>query len=156
MYFALGSLALSLGVFFWYRRKSGNSKPPGPPPLPVIGNLLDVPRKAEAHAYSLMADQYGKYINFPFNHTRLHALIIGDMVYMSVLGKNIYVISSVHILNDLFNKRSANYSDRPYSTMLNKLYSICPHPCKVYILNLFKGWIWSGSFLSNHTVRHSG
>ena len=40
---------------------------------------------------------------------------------MSVLGKNIYVISSVHILNDLFNKRSANYSDRPYSTMLNKL-----------------------------------
>lgn len=47
--------------------------------------------------------------------------MIGDMVYMSVLGKNIYIVSSVHVLNDLFNKRSVNYSDRPYSTMLNKL-----------------------------------
>lgn len=50
-----------------------------------------------------------------------HVFMLGDMIYMSVLGKNIYIVSSIHILNDLFNKRSLNYSDRPYSTMLNKL-----------------------------------
>ncbi|KJA15574.1 hypothetical protein HYPSUDRAFT_148882 [Hypholoma sublateritium FD-334 SS-4] len=106
MYFVFALLALALALTaLWYRRKenAASSMPPGPPPLPVIGNLFDIPRKAEALAYSRLADKYG------------------NMVYMSVLGKNIYLVSSVHILNDLFNKRSANYSDRPYSTMLHKL-----------------------------------
>lgn len=124
MYFLFALFALSLMVL-WYRRKenAASSMPPGPPPLPVIGNLFDVPRKAEALAYSRLADKYGEYIRSLSHLTWLDLDLgmIGNMVYMSVLGKNIYLVSSVHILNDLFNKRSVNYSDRPYSTMLHKL-----------------------------------
>ncbi|KAH9977447.1 cytochrome P450 monooxygenase [Russula compacta] len=105
MYRILAAIALCYAAALWYQRSRRNnlSKPPGPPGLPLIGNLLDIPRKREVLTYNAMADKYG------------------DMVYLSVLNKNIFVISSARILNDLFNQRSANYSDRPHSTMLNKL-----------------------------------
>lgn len=72
MYLVLCLLTVCLGVVFLYRRKTGGTKPPGPPPLPVIGNLLDVPKKAEGHAYSLMADKYGKFVMPTQLHTTLH------------------------------------------------------------------------------------
>lgn len=66
MYLISTSLALSLMVLIWYLQKERKAKsmPPGPPPLPVIGNLFDVPRKAEAQVYSHLADKYGKCIPF--------------------------------------------------------------------------------------------
>ncbi|KAJ6570523.1 cytochrome P450 monooxygenase [Mycena vulgaris] len=106
MYPILGLAALCTGIVLLYqrgRREAAASKPPGPPKLPIIGNLLDVPRAREILAYNAMAEKYG------------------DIVYLSVFSKNIFVVSSGKILNELFNTRSANYSDRPHSTMLNKL-----------------------------------
>ncbi|KAJ6555589.1 cytochrome P450 monooxygenase [Mycena vulgaris] len=106
MYLILGLASLSTAALLLYqrsRRTRDASKPPGPPTLPIIGNLLDIPRSREVLTYNAMADKYG------------------DMVYLSVLNKNIFLISSARILNELFNQRSANYSDRPHSTMLNRL-----------------------------------
>ena len=45
----------------------------------------------------------------------------GDFIHLSVLSQNIFVIGSLEILIELFTKRSAKYSGRPYSTMLTKL-----------------------------------
>ncbi|KAJ6555567.1 cytochrome P450 monooxygenase [Mycena vulgaris] len=106
MYLVLGLASLSTAALLLYqcsRRTRDAFKPPGPPTLPIIGNLLDIPRSREVLTYNAMADKYG------------------DMVYLSVLNKNIFLISSARILNELFNQRSANYSDRPHSTMLNRL-----------------------------------
>ena len=33
--------------------------PPGPPPLPVIGNLLNIPKKISAREYRRLSDKYG-------------------------------------------------------------------------------------------------
>ncbi|KAJ7080195.1 cytochrome P450 monooxygenase [Mycena belliarum] len=98
---AAAALAASLLYLRATRRPA--STPPGPPPLPLIGNLLDIPREKEVLTYNDMADKYG------------------EIVYLSVLSKKIFIVSSARILNELFNQRSANYSDRPHSTMLNSL-----------------------------------
>ncbi|KAE9390858.1 cytochrome P450 monooxygenase [Gymnopus androsaceus JB14] len=105
MLLIFGTVLACSAALFWYQSggKNKSSKPPGPTGLPVIGNLLDVPRSREVLTYNAMADKYG------------------DIVYLSVAGKNIFIVSSGKILNELFYQRSSNYSDRPYSTMMNKL-----------------------------------
>lgn len=62
MYILCLQILICLGALVWYRRNStsGLRMPPGPPPLPIVGNLLDIPRKREAYAYSAMADKYGE------------------------------------------------------------------------------------------------
>ena len=47
--------------------------------------------------------------------------IVGDMVYLDVVGRKIVVLGSYKIARELLDKRSANYSDRPTSIMA-KLY----------------------------------
>ncbi|EPQ52488.1 cytochrome P450 [Gloeophyllum trabeum ATCC 11539] len=103
MYIAIATVVLLLGLLLWRRAQTNLPYPPGPPPKPLIGNLPDIPREREALAYSAMADTYG------------------DILRLGVLGKNIIVVSSFEALTELFHKRSVNYSDRPHSTMMNKL-----------------------------------
>ena len=54
------SLFLYLFVTFRdHRRRRGVPYPPGPPPLPVIGNILDVPKRSAWVAYQTMSKKYG-------------------------------------------------------------------------------------------------
>ncbi|KAG6888048.1 hypothetical protein C0995_010909 [Termitomyces sp. Mi166 len=82
---------------------NGLPYPPGPRPLPLLGNLFDLARKDEIAAYLRLYHKYG------------------DLVFLSVLGKNVLFVNSFRVANDLFEKRSANYSDRGHSTMLHEL-----------------------------------
>jgi len=60
----LDCLAFSLflylfNAFHGHRRRRGLSYPPGPPSLPIIGNLLDVPNEAPWIAYAEMSKKHG-------------------------------------------------------------------------------------------------
>jgi hypothetical protein len=77
--------------------------PPGPRPLPVIGNLLDIPREKEWLTYRDWHERYG------------------DVVYIEALGQKIVILGSLAVVNDLMEKRGAMYSDRPSTVMLNEL-----------------------------------
>ncbi|KAF8128421.1 cytochrome P450 [Boletus edulis] len=79
------------------------SLPPGPKPLPLIGNLLDIPMKNEATTYNAWAKKYG------------------DLVYATVMGHRLLFVNSAHIANELFEKRFSNYSDRNKLPMINDL-----------------------------------
>ncbi|KAJ7650917.1 cytochrome P450 monooxygenase [Roridomyces roridus] len=94
---------IASAAFLWLLRGRNTSTAPGPPKLPLIGNLFDIPRSREVLAYNAMADKYGPIVN------------------LSVLGKNIFVISSARILLELFGQRGTNYSGRPHSSMLHDL-----------------------------------
>lgn len=46
-------------------------------------------------------------------------LVSGDIVHFKVLGQRMIVLNSVNVARELFEKRSAIYSDRPTSVMFN-------------------------------------
>ena len=105
------------------RRKRAHN-PPGPPPLPFIGNALDVPAGHPGRAYHEMSKKYGA-LNlrgpcpcfFP-SHDALFKSE-GELVYLNALGQPMLVIGSYKAARDLLDKKSSNYSDRPQSVMIN-------------------------------------
>jgi hypothetical protein len=47
-----------------YRRRGGLSYPPGPRPLPIVGNLRDVPKRFPWLAYTQFSKTYGTPLSF--------------------------------------------------------------------------------------------
>lgn len=69
--------------------------PPSPPPKPLIGNLFDVPTGRAWLGWSS------------------HAKKFGPLSRLSVFGTNIIVLHDLQAATELFEKRSAVFSDRP-------------------------------------------
>ncbi|KAI0741290.1 cytochrome P450 [Daedaleopsis nitida] len=71
------------------------STPPGPKPLPILGNLLSLSRKKPWEAFAELGKKYG------------------DVVYLQILGRPIIILNSVDAVNDLLEGRAEIYSCRP-------------------------------------------
>ncbi|KAK7447720.1 hypothetical protein VKT23_013976 [Stygiomarasmius scandens] len=96
---------------FWSRRpRSHFPLPPGPERLPIIGNwrTLNSLKEPIWSAYEKWAKEYG------------------DIFYLEMLGEPTVVINSAKAVEEIFEKRSANYSDRP----------------RMYMANVLMKWIW--------------
>ncbi|KAH9477593.1 Cytochrome P450 monooxygenase 98 [Psilocybe cubensis] len=92
-----------LGFFvFKQRSKSRLPLPPGPPKLPLLGNLLDCPLKFQWETFQTWGKKYNS-----------------DILHLSVAGHSIIVLNSLEAVRDLLERRSAIYSDRPKFTILN-------------------------------------
>ena len=78
-------------------------KPPGPPGLPFIGNMLDMPQE------------------YDWLHWQKHRDLYGPISKVSVLGTTIIILNDWQLAVDVLNKRSAIYSDRPITTFCAKL-----------------------------------
>ncbi|EMD39029.1 hypothetical protein CERSUDRAFT_133760 [Gelatoporia subvermispora B] len=74
--------------------------PPGPKRLPIIGNVLNIPTELHWRTYAHWAHKYG------------------DVIYLEVFGQSMLILNSLKSVKDLFEKRSANNSDRPRSEMI--------------------------------------
>ncbi|KAI0714193.1 cytochrome P450 [Cerioporus squamosus] len=94
-------LAAALLLVLYIRRPGKRRLPPGPRPLPIVGNVLDFPRKHLGRDFRELSRRYG------------------DVVYLQVLGQSVVILSSYEAACELMEKRSANYSDRPRSVMVN-------------------------------------
>ncbi|KAJ7247337.1 cytochrome P450, partial [Mycena rebaudengoi] len=102
---AIICVALIILYAVYYRRSmSMLPLPPGPPKLPLVGNLFDMPRKFEWETYMQWSREYNS-----------------DIIHLNVAGASIIVLNSVEAANDLLVKRSSIYSDRARMTMLNEL-----------------------------------
>ncbi|KAN0135349.1 Cytochrome P450 [Lactarius tabidus] len=86
-------------VLFLYtvrRKRHTLPLPPGPKGLPILGNVLDIPSKSQWLTYWQWGKQYDS-----------------DIVHATALGTHIIVLNSAKAVHELFEKRSAIYSDRP-------------------------------------------
>ncbi|KAL0578653.1 hypothetical protein V5O48_003353 [Marasmius crinis-equi] len=78
--------------------------PPGPKKLPLIGNLLDMPKKYEWETY----DRWCRELD-------------SDIIHLEVAGTSIVVMNSTDVAEDLLDKHSAIHSNRPRLVMVNEL-----------------------------------
>ncbi|KAJ3563540.1 hypothetical protein NP233_g8878 [Leucocoprinus birnbaumii] len=102
---ALCCTALVL-LYYRYKAKTRLPYPPGPKPLPLIGNLLDIP-KVSVRGFEVFA-KWSKDFD-------------SDILHIDALGKHIVILNSVKVANELCGERSAIYSTRPHLTMLSEL-----------------------------------
>ncbi|KXN92569.1 O-methylsterigmatocystin oxidoreductase [Leucoagaricus sp. SymC.cos] len=100
--FGLGLVTLLIARHL-YLRKRGAHLPPGPGRLPLIGNLLDMPKEKEWLAFADWGEKYG------------------DLVSVSILGKRFIIVNSVQIAVDMLEKKGSIYSERPIVTMGGEL-----------------------------------
>lgn len=76
--------------------------PPGPKPLPFIGNALDLPRSREYATYHEWSKLYG------------------DVVHTHAFGHHIIVLNSVKAAREMLDQRSSIFSDRPHIPMVHE------------------------------------
>ncbi|PVF96201.1 cytochrome P450 [Serendipita vermifera] len=68
--------------------------PPGPKPVPILGNAPQFPQDRWYETFSEWTKTYG------------------DMIYMNVLGNKMVIVNSLDVARDLLEKRGQNYSNR--------------------------------------------
>ncbi|ESK83515.1 cytochrome p450 [Moniliophthora roreri MCA 2997] len=76
---------------------------PGPPGLPLIGNLLDL----NVEYLYTKCQEWGK--------------VYGDVFSLNVLGGTMVIVNSAEAANEFFDKRGTKYSGRAYMPMVTEL-----------------------------------
>ncbi|KAG7099922.1 hypothetical protein E1B28_001717 [Marasmius oreades] len=94
----------TLVAFFYFRhRKATASLPPGPTPLPFIGNLHQLPPVEPYKTYASWTERYG------------------PIIYMHLFGREFIVLNQLEDVLNLFEKRSSLYSTKPRLVMAGEL-----------------------------------
>jgi hypothetical protein len=124
----LVSLTLTLDILvivsslaaFWairdYQRRRGLPYPPGPRPLPLIGNLLDIPKEFSWLTYTELSKKHG--MIYIARTGLLTERMTGDVLSFHVFGKVIVILNSIKTAKDLLESRGDIYSDRPVLPMI--------------------------------------
>ncbi|KIJ51011.1 hypothetical protein M422DRAFT_244987 [Sphaerobolus stellatus SS14] len=90
-------------LLFYGTRKKRLPLPPGPKGLPIVGNWFHLPIHVPWETYTDWSKEYG------------------DIVHVKDFGRNIMILNSWKSANDLLEKRSSIYSDRPQYVMFHEL-----------------------------------
>ncbi|KDQ32770.1 hypothetical protein PLEOSDRAFT_1098754 [Pleurotus ostreatus PC15] len=98
------ALAVGIASFLVMKWKQKPNYPPGPPADLLVGHLRVIPFENQDATFHAWAKEYGEYWTF----------LGSDVVHLEALGNHIVVLDSVEAANDLLEKRSAIYSDRPH------------------------------------------
>ncbi|KAJ3780712.1 cytochrome P450 [Lentinula aff. detonsa] len=98
----LATLVLPL-VIFLQKRNARLRLPPGPKPLPIIGNVLEIPTERSWIKYA----EWGR--------------IYGDVIHIKAFGQSMIVLNSAKAIFDLLERRGGLYADRPPVVMAGDL-----------------------------------
>lgn len=92
---ALLVVGLVFAAYIFIQKKNSAKLPPGPPRLPIIGNLHQAPADAAWVTFSKWIEQYGPLVSCDFG------------------GTNVIIIGDYDTARDLLDKRANIYSSRP-------------------------------------------
>ena len=96
-----------------YQRRRGLPYPPGPRPLPLIGNLFDIPKEFSWLSYTQLSKKYGMVYEYFAVRGHLTEGMAGDILSFRAFGQVIVVLNSIKVNKDLLERRPDIYSDRP-------------------------------------------
>ncbi|KAI0712386.1 cytochrome P450 [Earliella scabrosa] len=109
----LAGACVLLTVYWLLERRITRScvpLPPGPPRLPILGNLFDLPKGSPRVGYRELSRKYGNRAG--------QSSYYGNLLYLKALGRSILVVNDAQTAIDLLEKRSATYSSRVASPVI--------------------------------------
>lgn len=111
--FLLGGVGVYLikSIFFATPERKSGPLPPGPRQLPLIGNLLDLPKGQEWVHWTKHKDLYGQHVDLWFR--TYSDIITGPISSVTIFGQHMIIVNDKRLVFEMFDKRSAIYSDRP-------------------------------------------
>ncbi|KAI9467400.1 cytochrome P450 [Lactarius psammicola] len=96
-----------LTLFIMRANKRRLPYPPGPKSFPVVGNLFSMPSREEWITYRKWSEESGS-----------------DVIHANVIGSHIIILNSMKAANELLEKRSSIYSDRPPLVAIQELFGM--------------------------------
>ena len=104
-------MIFSLILSVQFLRRKSRRYPPGPIGLPIVGNILNVPKRYPWLTYQEWSNKYSVYfpqcLLFPFL-----PILESDIVHLKLLTTHVFILNSAEAAKELFEKRSSVYSDR--------------------------------------------